>query len=203
VFCYFCFKKLNFKREKNIKVCENCFKNLLPVLRSEYIENCKVKSIFSYQNIIKKIILDFKFKKRIFLKNTISNLILENIEYINFDYIIYPPIHPLKLIIKGYSHMEEIAKDLAKKLEIKTINIFKIKFSSIFHMNRKKMNKKTREKQKNNFYFDKKFKNLKSKNFLLIDDVMTTGSTLKNCIEVLNKEKFKNIKVITLAKTLK
>lgn len=47
-------------------------------------------------------------------------------------------------------------------------------------------------------YFDK----IKNKKILLIDDVMTTGTTLNYCSKVLKKAGVKKISVIVFAKTL-
>ena len=49
-----------------------------------------------------------------------------------------------------------------------------------------------------NLYIDKV--NLTNKKILIVDDVMTTGSTVKHAIEIIKKKKPKIIKVLILAK---
>ena len=44
-------------------------------------------------------------------------------------------------------------------------------------------------------------RDLKDLNFVLIDDVITTGSTITECIKTLNNAGIKNVYVITFAKT--
>ena len=59
------------------------------------------------------------------------------------------------------------------------------------------LNKEQRLKTKN-LYIDKV--NLTNKKILIVDDVMTTGSTVKHAIEIIKKKKPKIIKVLILAK---
>ena len=64
------------------------------------------------------------------------------------------------------------------------------------------LNYKERIKGRNKFGIDENI-DLRDKKILLVDDIMTTGETLKACLELIKSKQPKKIKILILAKRFK
>lgn len=101
----------------------------------------------------------------------------------DIDLIMYIPSHRRKEAKRGYNQSELLATFIAKKLDIEVShnNLSKIKHT-------KDQNKLNRVERQENLLGSFKLKNreeIKDKRILLIDDIITTGSTMKECSRVL------------------
>ena len=190
--CYECYYKLdNFK-----PFCYTC-KNL--VYNFEIHNDCKEEVYYDkiivlthYRNkIIKKLIKDWKYyyKKDIFedFWQYLWELFLDN-ENIknNSDYIIIStPMYFLKRFKRGYNQ----ADILAKYFSINTLITYKKNIiKKIKNTNQQsKINKKNRESNlKNTFKINKKEINkIRNKTIIIIDDVISTGSTINEISKLL------------------
>jgi len=95
------------------------------------------------------------------------------------------PLHKRRLRWRGFNQAEKIAKILSDKLNIPLVNnkLIRIKYNQP----QAKINS---QKRKNNIIgcFQYNGESLEEKNIILVDDVVTSGSTLNECAKVL-KEK--------------
>lgn len=102
------------------------------------------------------------------------------------DIIIPVPLHKSKLRKRGYNQSEWIGKGLAETLdkELSTNNLIRVVQTET------QTNKSRFERWKNvdNIFKVIDTESLKDKHILLVDDVVTTGSTLEACANVLLKE---------------
>ena len=115
------------------------------------------------------------------------------------DIIIPVPLHPKKLIKRGYNQSYELAKGMAHimKLPCRDTLLQRIVYTST-------QTKKSRAERLTNvaraFRVTKKAKkHLQGKNILLVDDLITTGSTLKACAKALLQANVHTINVAVLA----
>lgn len=158
--------------------------------------------MFEYQGIIRKIILNYKFKDKAYLYKTLVNFLLKNQKFFqilqSYDTMIPVPISRKRRKERGYNQSELIAKEIAIKLslEYNPKSLFKAK--NIIEQS--KLNKEERKKNIQGVYELHNFKILQNKKILLIDDIYTTGSTVNECSKVLNQAQPKKIGVLTLAK---
>lgn len=107
------------------------------------------------------------------------------------------PLHWFRENCRGFNQPAEIGKLLAKKLNLKFIEILKKVKHTKSQVGLKVIDRE--ENIKNAFSLDSKFLTLDS-NVLLIDDVWTTGSTIKECCLVLKQAGLKKVWAITLAR---
>lgn len=208
--CSDCFKKLNFITEPSCQKCgapfpyegmtgSDCF---CMRCRNENILWQKGKAAFVYNEGIKQLILPLKYADqhnavRFFvnsMKKYADSLITEA------DFIVPVPLHKKRLQQRKYNQSALLAWQLGKEAKkiVLPMAINKIKNTPpLGHFN-----KQDRQNiLKNVFNINPKFKNMmQDKTVLLIDDVMTTGSTLNACSHILLDSGVKQINVLVIAK---
>jgi ComF family protein len=124
--------------------------------------------------------------------------IKESAYYNNIDFIIPVPMHPSKERVRGYNQAEVFALGLSVGLE-KTV-MTKALRKTRQTISQTKKNRFARLENVNEvFKLGKEAKQLKNKHVLLVDDVLTTGSTIEACAtELLAIEGIK-ISIATIA----
>ena len=153
-----------------------------------------------YSFIVKDLILRLKYKGDFHAGKILVILLEEKIKESNLDvdFITYVPVAKDSLKKKEFNQCEYLSKELGKRLGIKSIETLKKK-SKV--KEQKSLSKEEREKNVQNAFYLKSYKNLEGKSIILLDDVMTTGSTLKSCIRELKKIKDIKIFLLTIAKS--
>ncbi len=111
----------------------------------------------------------------------------------SIDYIIPVPLHPIKLKNRGYNQSEEFANGISYKNTIPIINSILHKTSHTQSQASKNRNERLVFNPKA-YKLDDKQKILQERHILLVDDVITTGVTLENCIAA-----FKDVKNIRIS----
>lgn len=167
--CYKCGKQSN-----NFKVCADC---------KEYLDGVYI--LGSYKDkILKKLIWDYKYNYIKDLSEVISSLFLKNFKNnLNINFSLVPvPLYKKKLRVRGYNQSEVIAKEISRKTNIPYFNYIK----------RIKDTKPQMELSKilridNIFNAFEVTGDVGGKNIYLVDDVVTTGSTLEECSRVLKE----------------
>jgi ComF family protein len=190
--CYVCKGITN-----NFELHNNCRQNI-------YYD--KVIVFWHYKkNILSKMIKDFKFyNKKDIWKEFAENLV--EIFYNNELYkntsnyiIIHPPTTFFKKLIKWYNHSEIISKIFSDITKIKHYkNIIK---KSINTRQQSKLNKKERLKNLNKaFKINKKQIDIvDNKKIIIIDDVISTWTTINEISKVLKKAWAKKIIALIVA----
>lgn len=199
--CYFCRE-----REEDIEkfICNDCREQLELVDRKIELESSDIEYVcysLVYNKRIREVVKEYKFHKKSYLYKPLGNLMLDTAKTYNLrdevDLIIYIPIHRRKEAIRGYNQCELIADLLAKELQINIShnNFYKKK-------NTKSQNKLDRLSRMENLKDSFDLKNpheIENKRILLIDDIITTGSTMIESGRLLKRAGAK--KVIGLALT--
>jgi len=113
------------------------------------------------------------------------------------DFLVPVPLHPKKLYKRGFNQSELLARGMNKllKINISTTVLIRTRFTET----QTKKGKKERIKNMKDAFEITDKKTFKNKTILLIDDVITTGSTLKECVRELDKIEGISIYVLLLA----
>jgi ComF family protein len=213
LFCAVCWGKLQFITDPKCKICSYPFEiELIGKSSSLPCASCikdpphfdKVITIFRYNEIIKKVISDLKYRDQTFIAKKISKLIFNKIkpELDNIDIITIVPLHLNKLKKRKFNQVAMISKEIIKFDSKKYIP------NLLFRTKETKTQVKLTQKQrqaniKKAFMVNRKHQDaILDKTILLIDDVMTSGATIEACAKALKKRKVKKIIVLTLAKTV-
>jgi ComF family protein len=118
-------------------------------------------------------------------------------DFCSVDYIVPVPLHPKKYAKRGYNQSEWIAKGLAEVLKkpIDTTHLIRIRENTT----QTKKNIFERYKNTSGIFIINDKTVYRKKHILLVDDVLTTGSTLEACMTALMETESISISVFTLA----
>lgn len=207
--CANCFSYLSFDAGGFCLVCRrNSIDGLThPGCRKRYTIDGVFSSI-AYKGIAKKLVYNFKYKPYLAgLKEFLAELFFEGLIqkeefsriYQKEKIVIVPiPLHKKRHRERGYNQAEILAKELSKKLNLKTENILlRVKETH------SQVGLKQKERQENisgAFKINPDTSISCCPNILLVDDVLTTGSTLLEAAKILKKNGVKKVWGITLAR---
>lgn len=179
--------------DKFLYLCYDCLNILIKSKSLNKVGNTYF--LWTYSETLRKLILKYKSHSVLALGNIISSLIEEEFFTVMFeediDYVIPIPISYKRQQERGFNQVEEILKNLNYSyLTGERIKNTK-KMCKIYDKNKREKN------IKDSFYFEK---NLSGKNILIFDDIITTGATIREFLEELEKKgKFNKIVVFSLS----
>jgi len=181
-------------------ICVDCWSEIRFIKR----QGTKINhAVVEYNHIVQKLIHIFKYQSPWILSDLFLNwLSLIYSDTINIADIIIPvPIHKYKIMKRGYNQVAVLARKLAKKYKKPCpLNIL-IKSRST-----KSQSSLNRDERQVNVIGsfqinEKQINRIKDQKILLIDDVMTTGATLLECMKVLKKSGINQIETLCIAMT--
>lgn len=213
--CMFCKNLLTQNNKENEYICKSC-RQLLPFIlndiakissrdicygclnRNYYFKECI--SVFFYENIISTSICKFKFHSKLAFDSLFSHYISQWINNfysnITFDFITYIPMYKTKEKQRGYNQAKLLAKRLSKMLKIPLCELLlKVKDNQMQHS----LPANIRIDNVENVYKALNLQHINSKTILLIDDIVTTGSTLNEASRILKKSGAKDVYCATIA----
>lgn len=203
-FCLGCKTKVEVK----IPICKNCFLEL-PISEqnnfsseSEFIK--KIWTCYEFDFLIEKLIHELKYSNGILVGKFLTRVLLfhlgEKLRAENFDLIIPVPLHPVKFRERGYNQSDVIGEEISKFLEVNFED--KILIRKKYTKTQTKLQKSERSKNVENV-FEVNSKILNSTKVLLVDDVITTGSTTSECAKALSSSFSEiEVQVLSLAKPI-
>ncbi len=210
---YFCLECKN-KIKQTELVCPFCERPSLGGLTHPI---CKRKlgldglwSLGIYQDPLKKAIQKIKYRYISELSEILINILIDYwlkyqpiiLETIKKDQgkswgIVAVPLHWKRENWRGFNQSELLGQSLSKKLGLDYLDYLKRTRQTKPQVGLKSQQRK--ENVKGAFILATNQK-LQTKNLILIDDVWTTGSTLKECSKVLKKGGAKKVWALTLAR---
>lgn len=207
-----------------VLICDKCLNNI-PRLPKQICLICKLPSPFGathpvcknkntldgiistlpYQEKhVKEIIKAFKFKYISSLAEPFAQIIfkeIQNNELSAFfkDFIIVPvPLHANRLRWRGFNQAEILGNALAKILgNTIDINLIKRQKATIPQT---KLTQEERQKNIQNAFIITENANFIGKRILLIDDVVTSGATLRELARIIKKSGAESVWAVTLSK---
>lgn len=195
--CKICFKEFlprSFSALKsNCEICDECFFSFKKIYSKEMLNGVEIFSIYEYSPPLDKLILQYKESLDIELSSVFLN---RNKEYINFKYrkynIVLLPSSIKAQERRGFNHLYEIFKTLK-------IPIIKDALLKTEETEQKKLDHLSRITHKN---FMKVNENVdfRNKNILLVDDIFSSGASLKEAINLLKNVEVRKIKALVLCK---
>ncbi|MBQ2825474.1 MAG: ComF family protein [Clostridia bacterium] len=162
----------------------------------------EVLSPFPYDGKYKDAILKIKFGKRKQFAPQLADIMAESLkkykDVSQFDVITFVPLHKDTLKNRGFNQSELLARYLSEKLNIPCETLLKkTKKNKPQH----KLLARERKKNVEGVFGCTDKKLIKKRRILLVDDIVTTGLTLSECIKVLKSNGAEEIFCITFAKS--
>ncbi len=214
--CTNCFSKISYNVKPICAVCNNLSMNGIthPKCFTRYsIDACFSAVVFNFQ--VRKIVYALKYKpflsdlisevSDLFYEVFIQNEMLFNISQKYNPVLIPIPLSSSKMRQRGYNQSELLAKNLSKRLGLQTVNLLIRTKETKPQFGLSKIERKENMKDAfgiNNRYIQYFYhpeqregsrQNNKLNSAFLVDDVLTTGSTLLEAANVLKRNGFKRV----------
>jgi ComF family protein len=194
--CHSCGRPFTIEVDKNL-VCGACLKKDEPWSERRYA--------FAYTAETKGIILNFKHHDATHLSKAFGQFLAQ--PYNTFDhphdFIIPVPLHWTRLFVRRYNQAALLAQALSFHIHVPALltalkRLRRTPSQGTLTSHARAIN------VKNAFTIASPFKDLlKGKSVLLVDDVFTTGATVRNCTQTLLNAGALRVDVLTLAAVLK
>lgn len=201
----YCMACKKFLAERDV-FCATCVKLIKPIVSHDLkvtdALTVKVFAIGPYTDPLKQLILSKSWSNSV-ASRQLGQLMWEltYIKNVPCDLIVPVPLHWMRFAWRGYNQSEEMARELAKKKGVPVMNLLKrirhTPFQSVGSMEKRVENVKdaflllTEQELRSQY---------KDKHILLIDDLLTTGATIRAAAKELNKLKPASITVIVAAR---
>ncbi|WP_115887599.1 ComF family protein [Flavobacterium cutihirudinis] len=165
------------------------------------IEHASAFLYFNKKGIVQELIHNLKYKGHEEIGTVLGHWYAEDLKELklnnSFEVVIPVPLHPKKFKERGYNQVTAFGKALSESLNLtfdETV-LFRKKYS-------KTQSKKNLLGRSENIesIFDVHFSERNhNKHFLIVDDVLTTGSTLEACSKALLKIPGAKISIVCMA----
>ena len=198
--CGFCGQKINERY-----TCRKCL-NIIEYYQEKVVISTtiadkhydKIFSALNYRGFFKDKMLSYKFHNEKYLGVCFAEILVKLIgEYdLNADIIIDVPISKSRLRERGYNQSEVIATKVADFTRIKYQKNILVKTKN--NLRQSELTLYERKENVKNVYSIKNIENIKNKKILLIDDIFTTGATLKECARLLKQNGAQEVIALTV-----
>lgn len=145
---------------------------------------------FVKEGLIQKLIHELKYRNNpelgLFLGEMCAYSLKDSSFIKSIDFLVPVPIHPKREKIRGYNQSLKIAEGISNKLSIPILsnNLIRI----IDNPSQTKQSKNERWLNTENIFDLRDYNVLEGKHILLIDDIITTGSTIESCAKAILKK---------------
>lgn len=196
-----------------------CFKCLYELPRTDYCKDLenpvfdlftgrlkieKATALFTFHkgSRFRKLLHSLKYKNKpeigVLLGKELGAEMLKSKNFGGIDFIIPVPLHPNRQKQRGYNQSEMIGEGISKVTKIPLLinNLIRDKET----VTQTKMTKEERWKNVSGKFFVSNSEQIKNKHILLVDDVLTTGSTIEACGEILLSVEGLKLSIAVLAK---
>ncbi len=211
--CAECFSTISFDVEYICLVCNRQAMNGLthPVCKTKYTIDGGLASV-KYAGTMKRLIAAFKFRPYLSdLNHVLADLFYEGLiqneqfnKILGKETVFVPiPLYSQKERERGYNHAGLLAKGLEKRFGIRVVDLLKRVRKTESQM---KLDREERKKNMNGAFEVKQNKIVKIKNkklcelqMILVDDIITSGTTMLEAAKVLKKAGAEKVWGIALA----
>ena len=203
--CSECLKKVKFCQ---FQICPVCRK---PSITGAVHSKCRTRysldgltSISQFEGPVRSAIKKIKYKWVADLADELVGIVLENLwkeKWLPDDKftIVSVPLSPRREKWRGFNQSSLLGKILAQKLELEFNEQILVKIKDT----KPQVELKARQRKENLNGAFRVFDKMQvlGESFLLIDDMTTTGSTLRNCASTLKRAGARKIWALTLARS--
>jgi competence protein ComFC len=191
--------------------CDKCSEPFAGAIAEEFTcANCSHRkldfdsavSAYRSRGVVRVVILRFKYGRQLHLRHAIAPWLLaamndSRVCHRAFDFIVPVPLHPARQRERGFNQAELLAKILSAQTHVRVLPALeRIRYTTtqtVFDRVERMENLRDAFRLRGNF-------DVRNSRVLLIDDVLTTGSTLSECARVLRDAGAQSVHAITAAR---
>lgn len=197
------------KVQEPLSLCDECFKKI-PIIKNP--KNSDILSAFPYRHpAVKYSIWELKFKGNpnpvLRLIPVMYDILLDELTerhlFNNFQkpLLVPIPLHKERYKVRGFNQSEKITEALYKQNpEIFDVNTTCLTRQKQTAPQAKIANRQARIRNIEGCFQVINPESFHNKNIIIIDDITTTGSTLKEAVKILKKSGARNVYAFTVAK---
>src|SRR6266516_7104472 len=191
--------------------CQKCSEPFEGAITGEFTcANCAHRTIhfdaavaaYRSRGIVRQIIHDFKYGRQIHLRHLVTRWLTAALEDPRlrggrFDVIIPVPLHPARTRERGFNQASLLAELLSAQISIQSKPLLeRIRYTTT----QTALDRSERMENLHNAFRLRKNADVRGLRVLLIDDVLTTGSTLSECARVLKRAGALSVHAATAAR---
>lgn len=156
---------------------------------------------FSKGGMAQRLLHDLKYRGNQAIGEKLGRLMADEMKNKNWhadiDEIVPVPLHPKKMKLRGFNQAESIARGMAEiwNIAMSADNLIR----KVYNPSQTRKSRFARWKNTDNIFGVKRPESFAGKHLVLIDDVVTTGSTIEACALQLNKIEGVKVSVATVA----
>jgi ComF family protein len=144
-------------------------------------------ALYRSRGLVRKIVHEFKYERQIHLRHPVAAWLIEALDDPRlrdrrFDAVVPVPLHPARKRERGFNQAELLAELLSVRAGLRFRDALeRIRYTTTQTV----FDRAERMENLHNAFRLRKKVNVRGSRVLLIDDVLTTGSTLSECARVL------------------
>jgi ComF family protein len=205
--CLNCRAALVEDAEKKNLLCKTCSESI-PVYKTTFIKGgIPLMAVSSYENdALKNLIHYFKYESFLALSEPIRELISRYLKNLDLkqsasgNIAVLPiPLHKVRMRRRGFNQSQIVAKILAEELNAPLINILQRTRNTAQQIHIKDRDER-RKNVRGSFSIMGGAAHFGNTKIILVDDVYTSGATIKEAVRTLKKAGAKEITAFVLAK---
>ena len=209
--CIDCWSKIKWLKDPYCSKCSRPLSSTFKSIPTFLCPECRRQNVHFnrafiptlYEGVMKKVIHLLKYNKKTGIMRTLEKIIRSYLNCLNssfpcLDLVVPIPLHRKKLRERGFNQAELIAKVVAKHLQVRLTkgNLKRTKAT----ISQTSLDRKERKRNLREAFTVKNRDEFQAKNVLLVDDVYTTGTTIKEAAKVLKQARVKDVYVFALAR---
>jgi len=159
-------------------------------------------AVYRSRGIVRRLIHDFKYRRQMHLRGLVAHWLCQALEDVrlrgrHFDIVVPVPLHPARERERGFNQAAVLADLLSARISVPNNAVLqRIRYTTT----QTAFDRAERMENLHNAFRLRKKSDVRDSRVLLVDDVLTTGSTLSECARVLKKAGAISVHAITAAR---
>lgn len=193
--CIFCQQLLS--HDITCHICSTCYAKLpfagealLTTSQDGDKSNCDgAISVFQYTGMVKDSLIRFKFYSKPSYYKTYARLIAyrltKMIDIMQYSMVMSVPLHKQRELSRGYNQAFLISRALGRELKLpeRSHLMKRLRYTDTQSL----LDKQKRHQNVKGAFIAAAPENIKGQSILLVDDILTTGSTIEECSRILKQ----------------
>jgi ComF family protein len=154
------------------------------------------------RGVVRRVIHNFKYHKQLYLRHLVSDWLAATLDdprmkTSNFDLIVPVPLHPARRRERGFNQAELLARSLSSRTGLPvTPALERVRYTTT----QTAFDRTERMENLRDAFRLRPAQDVRGSRVLLVDDVLTTGSTLSECARVLKRSGAPSVYAATAAR---